>query len=79
MVRNSQLPERQQKSLSRLPDLYTAASVPNSAKLDEKMGIHELLRKTMSASRLLLQASVQADLYSDWRLKLVPFVPSTGD
>jgi hypothetical protein len=36
MVRNNQLPQWQQKSPSRLPDLYTADSVPNSEKLDEK-------------------------------------------
>jgi hypothetical protein len=33
MVRHNQLPEWQQKSLSRLPDLYTADPVPNSEKL----------------------------------------------
>src|SRR6516162_10309126 len=36
MVRNNQLPEWQQKSLSRLPDLYTADPVPNSEKLEGK-------------------------------------------
>jgi hypothetical protein len=36
MVPHDQLPEWQQKSLSRLPDLYAADSVPNSKKLDEK-------------------------------------------
>lgn len=35
-VRHKQLPELQEKSLSRLPDLYTADSVPNSQKLNEK-------------------------------------------
>ena len=39
MVRNNQLPEWQQKSLSRLPHLDTADSVPNSGEFDKKMAI----------------------------------------
>ena len=39
MVRNNQLPEWQQKSLSRLPDLYTADPVPNSEKAKKKTAI----------------------------------------
>jgi hypothetical protein len=41
MVPHDQLPEWQQKSLSRLPDLYTADSVPNSEKMRRKMAILE--------------------------------------
>jgi len=36
MAWNNHLPERQQKSLSRLPELSTADRVPNSEKLDGK-------------------------------------------
>ena len=36
MVQHNQMPEWQQKSLSRLPDLYTADPVPNSEKLEGK-------------------------------------------
>jgi len=35
-VRCKQLPGWQEKSLSRLPDLYTADSVPNAQKLNKK-------------------------------------------
>jgi len=41
MVPHDQLPEWQQKSLSRLPDLYTADSVPNSEKMRRKMATLE--------------------------------------
>jgi hypothetical protein len=40
-VPHDQLPEWQQKSLSRLPDPYTADSVPNSEKCDGKKLILE--------------------------------------
>jgi hypothetical protein len=39
LVRHNQLPEWQQKSLSRLPHLDTADSVPNSGEFDKKMAI----------------------------------------
>jgi hypothetical protein len=51
MVLHDQLPEWQQKSLSRLPDLYTADGVPNSGKWDEK---RQFLKK-MPASSVFLQ------------------------
>ena len=40
-VRCKQLPGWQEKSLSRLPDLYTADSVPNTQKLNKKAEILE--------------------------------------
>jgi hypothetical protein len=41
MVRYEQLPEWQKTSLARLPEPYTADSVPNSQKPDEKMAVLE--------------------------------------
>jgi hypothetical protein len=40
-VRYEQLPEWQKKSLTWLPDPYTADNVPNSQKLNAKMAIHK--------------------------------------
>jgi hypothetical protein len=63
MVPHDPLPEWQQKSLSRLLDLYTADSVPNSQRNAKKNKTSlELLRKSKSVSSLLLQISIQADI-----------------
>ena len=57
MVRYEQLPEWQKKSPPRLPDPYTADSVPNSQKLSEKKRFLKV-----SALRGVASKSVIADL-----------------
>ena len=77
MVGNKQLPEWQQKCLSRLPDLYTADRVPNSEKLKGKW---RFMRSSEEGD--VSEQCVIADLGSSghsqrlW-LKLVPFVDQT--
>jgi hypothetical protein len=67
MVRYEQLPEWQKTSLARLPEPYTADSVPNSQKLNEKKRFLRMLQG-------FLDSRGECGAYC---LKLVPFVCRT--
>jgi hypothetical protein len=67
MVRYKQLPEWREKRLSRLPDPYTADSVPNSQKLNEKKRLLRMLEG-------FLDSRGDCGAYC---LKLVPFACRT--
>jgi len=81
MVRYEQLPEWRKKRLSRLPDPYTADSVPNSQKLNEKKRFLKVLeergvsKKSVMADLPLLFLDSRGVCRATW-LKLVPFVLS---
>ena len=78
IIRNNQLPEWQQKSLSRLSDPYTADRVPNSEKLRGKW---RFLRNAEEddVSEHCGIADLGSSVYLQFLwLKLVPFVRRTS-
>ena len=66
IARHNQLPERQEKNLSRLRDLDTADGMPNAKNSDEKKAILALVPFALSTSARRTRSPARGGPQREW-------------